>query len=642
MRKFFIVGCPRSGTTLLQQALNRHSQIVIPPETKFFFSFLGHSRKNQLQHLRRLNTDLQIEIPPPRQRIHAAADARAFYDHMACLYVERLRRAEVVYFGEKTPEHTGHLPRIHSVFPDAKILFLYRDGRDVALSLTKVPWMHRDLYVNFTVWLYYYRLLARARRDSSLDLHCIRYEDFVTHPVAELRSLLSFLGLAYEPAVAEGCGNREGIPEREYAWKARALEKITQDRIGTWQRELSPAQIRALERLGGHALLALGYGLSTGGRERLPLRFYPKLSWNLLSLLFCLPWDLVAHEILDRLLWLPEPHGTGRGTPGEATRETRCKAEQDSPVPALGRIHFVPHVPTDRSGSVRFLSMQEITMVEQETPVLACTETSVRTQGWLERSGGPQTQQDRFAEPASWQLQVSALPAGFRLSVVIPVFNEIATVAELVRRVRGVAIPKEIIVVDDGSKDGTREVLAGLQGQEDVRILYHERNQGKGAALKTGFGHARGDVVLIQDADLEYDPDEYGRLIQPIVAGKADVVYGSRFLGDQPRRVLSFWRRLGNRVLTMLSNMFTDLDLTDMETCYKVFRRDVLEAIAPTLKEKRFGIEPELTAKIARRHCCIYELPISYHGRTHKQGKKIGWRDAFQAMWCILRYWKWD
>ena len=234
------------------------------------------------------------------------------------------------------------------------------------------------------------------------------------------------------------------------------------------------------------------------------------------------------------------------------------------------------------------------------------------------------------------------LPATLKLSVVIPVYNEAATVQEIIRQVRAVPIAKEVILVDDGSTDGTREVLARLQNQDDLRILRHEHNQGKGAAIITGFRHVTGDIVIIQDADREYDPAEYPRLIQPIVEGKADVVYGSRFLGDGSHRVLYYWHYLGNKMLTTLSNMFTNLNLTDMETGYKVFRREVVEAITPTLKQKRFGIEPELTAKVARRRYRIYETAIGYAGRTYHEGKKIGWRDGLKALWCILRYWKWD
>ena len=236
-------------------------------------------------------------------------------------------------------------------------------------------------------------------------------------------------------------------------------------------------------------------------------------------------------------------------------------------------------------------------------------------------------------------LGIYALPDGLKISVVMPVYNEKATVAEIVRRVRAVPIPKEIILVDDFSTDGTREIMAGLDPGDDLRIILQPYNQGKGAALRTGFAQVKGDIVIIQDADLEYDPRQYRRLIQPIVEGVADVVYGSRFLAVGPHRVLYFWHYVANRALTMLSNMFTDLNLTDMETCYKVFRREVIESIAPTLKENRFGIEPELTAKIARRKCRIYEIGINYFGRTYQEGKKIGLPDACRAFWSILRYW---
>jgi len=235
-------------------------------------------------------------------------------------------------------------------------------------------------------------------------------------------------------------------------------------------------------------------------------------------------------------------------------------------------------------------------------------------------------------------LGIYPLPEGLRISVVVPVYNEKDTVVEIVRRIRATPIPKEIILVDDGSTDGTREVLAGMDG-EDLCVVLHERNQGKGAAVRTGFGRATGDIIIIQDADLEYDPSQYSRLIQPIVEGVADVVYGSRFLPVGPHRVLYFWHLVGNRALTMMSNIFTDLNLTDMETCYKVFSRKVIEAITPTLKENRFGIDPELTAKIARRKYRIYEVGISYFGRTYEEGKKIGLPDACRVFWSILRYW---
>jgi glycosyltransferase involved in cell wall biosynthesis len=197
-------------------------------------------------------------------------------------------------------------------------------------------------------------------------------------------------------------------------------------------------------------------------------------------------------------------------------------------------------------------------------------------------------------------------------------------------------LDKEIILVDDYSTDGTRDTLQELAKDGSVKVLMHDRNQGKGAALRTGFAAATGDLVLIQDADLEYDPDEYPRLIQPILLGKADVVFGSRFAGGESHRVLYFWHSLGNRFLTLLSNCFTNLNLSDMETCYKVFKREVIQSI--TIEENRFGFEPEITAKCAKKRCVIYEVGISYYGRTYEEGKKIGWRDGIHAIWCIFKY----
>jgi glycosyltransferase involved in cell wall biosynthesis len=249
-----------------------------------------------------------------------------------------------------------------------------------------------------------------------------------------------------------------------------------------------------------------------------------------------------------------------------------------------------------------------------------------------------------LGEAGCRQLGVYALPAGFRLSVVIPVFNERATLPELLERVRAVPIRKEIVLVDDFSTDGTRELLQEYAAREwddplcELSVHFHDRNRGKGAAVRTGFLEAHGDAVIIQDADLEYDPAEVPRLLQPIAEGRADVVFGSRFLGDQPHRVLYFWHYLGNKFLTLLSNCFTNLNLTDMETCYKLLTRQVLQEIAPRLKQDRFGIEPELTARIARRGYRVFEMSISYHGRTYEQGKKIGWKDGVKALWCIVRY----
>ena len=223
-----------------------------------------------------------------------------------------------------------------------------------------------------------------------------------------------------------------------------------------------------------------------------------------------------------------------------------------------------------------------------------------------------------------------------KLSVVIPVYNEAATIEELISRVQAVDIPKEIIVVDDGSTDGTRDVLARLDGHDNVRVLLQARNRGKGAALKLGFENSTGDFVLVQDADLEYDPAEYPVLLKPLIEGKADVVYGSRFLTTKEHRVLFFWHSVGNRLLTLISNMFTNLNLSDMETGFKVFRRDVIQSIK--LEQDRFGFEPEVTVKIARMKLRIYEVGISYYGRTYEEGKKIGWRDGVKALWCIVKY----
>ncbi len=222
------------------------------------------------------------------------------------------------------------------------------------------------------------------------------------------------------------------------------------------------------------------------------------------------------------------------------------------------------------------------------------------------------------------------------LSVVIPVYNERQTIEKIIQRVQNVTIDKDIILVDDDSTDGTREYLETLD-VENVKVFFHNRNRGKGAALQTGFDHVAGDIVVIQDADLEYNPEEYHVLIKPILDGRADVVYGSRFLTGAERRVLLFWHSVGNQLLTFLSNMITDLNLSDMETCYKMFRADILKKI--TIEQNRFGFEPEFTVKISKiQKIKIYEVGISYNGRDYSEGKKIGWKDAVSALWCLLKY----
>lgn len=255
-----------------------------------------------------------------------------------------------------------------------------------------------------------------------------------------------------------------------------------------------------------------------------------------------------------------------------------------------------------------------------------------------------EVQKSTIGESACRQLGLYAIPEDQRLSVVIPVYNEEKTLMNLVDRVREVPIRKELVLVNDCSRDGTREILEKLQedgGDDDfnrIRTFHHEVNQGKGAALRTGFSKVDGDIVIIQDADLEYDPSEYPRLLKPIIEDKADVVYGSRFLGDQAHRVLYYWHYLGNKFLTVLSNCFTNLNLTDMETCYKVFRRSVVDELTPKLVQNRFGFEPEVTARIARRRYRVYEISVSYSGRTYAEGKHIGWKDGFKALWCIVRF----
>jgi len=227
-----------------------------------------------------------------------------------------------------------------------------------------------------------------------------------------------------------------------------------------------------------------------------------------------------------------------------------------------------------------------------------------------------------------------------KLSIIIPVYNELETLRQIIDIVASVDMPleKEIVLIDDCSSDGSRELIENGIKEDGFHLLkiYHDVNQGKGAALRSGFKAATGDIVLIQDADLEYDPNEYPRLLAPILDGRADVVYGSRFVGSGPHRVHLFWHMVGNRLLTLVSNMFTNLNLTDMETCYKVFRKPIIDNI--TICEDRFGFEPEITAKIAKQRCKTYEIGISYNGRSYEEGKKIGWKDGVRAFWCILKY----
>jgi len=271
--KFFIVGCGRSGTTMLQQALNRHSQIVIPPETGYFIDFLGHSQRGQKQHLRQINVDLQIEIELEGSTIRTDEEARHFYDRLCQTYAERLGRS-VQWFGEKSPRHLLVLPKIHRLFPKAKVILIFRDGRDVALSLTRVPWGPSDLYVNFGIWLRFYRWHQWALRQESLDLLTVKYEDLVTHPTQELGRVMDFLEIPLEKAVAEGSGNSEGVPSWELGWKAGALESINTSRLAAWRRELDPERLALLESWGHEALASLGYELSSADIKPLPKGFH--------------------------------------------------------------------------------------------------------------------------------------------------------------------------------------------------------------------------------------------------------------------------------------------------------------------------------------------------------------------------------
>lgn len=276
MNWFFIVGCPRSGTTLLQQALNRHPAVVVPPETAFF-TFLRQPLRRQVSHLRRIEHDLGIRMPPLTARLSGTRAARSFYEQLADRYLSRIGRTAVTHFGEKSPEHLRRYRLIRRVFPDAKCVLLYRDGRDVALSLSKVPWMPGDLEVGFALWLHYARVAARLARAFGDDLYQVKYERMVEDPVRELAGVCRFLGLDFRPEMALGSGNSEGVPGWERGWKERALAPIDSNRVGVWRAEMSDRQVGILERWGGGTLAAMGYELVTGGTRRLPPLFYPRV-----------------------------------------------------------------------------------------------------------------------------------------------------------------------------------------------------------------------------------------------------------------------------------------------------------------------------------------------------------------------------
>lgn len=301
MKYLFLLGCHRSGTSMLQQALNRHSGIAIPPETKYFSSFLGHSRKCQSRRLVRINTDLQIDIPRPPETIRGMAKSHQFYGEMAERYLAKLGMKGATYFGEKTPAHAGYVPQMRRLFPDAKFLWIYRDGRDAALSMRKVPWMSRNLAVNMAVWLFYYQKQMRAMQDNKLDLLVIKYEELVTQPMTEFSKICLFLDVPFELAMVNGFGNREGILEWEYPWKRSALEPITCERVGVWRKELSTKEVEMLEWLGGRALRNLDYPLVTTP-SWWNVRHYPGIAQGIIRLLSRFPLDEATNQLFGRAI----------------------------------------------------------------------------------------------------------------------------------------------------------------------------------------------------------------------------------------------------------------------------------------------------------------------------------------------------
>lgn len=285
---------------MLQQALNRHSQIVIPPETKVFYSLIGHAKSCQARHLKRLENDLGISLPMPPKGICTQRDTREFFSLIAERYLHRLGRPHDTVFGEKTPEHSLCLKSLHEAFPAAKIIWIVRDGRDVATSLTRVPWMSRDAIANFFVWLFFYRLQLRCAAEVQ-GLHVVKYEDLVADPERHLRVLTDFLGLPYEPVMVSHHGNREGVPSREYAWKMSAFEPIAPHRIGAWKQALSPSEAALLERLGRTPLAALGYSLTAQGRQQLSFLDLARLATSASSLVLDLPLHSFCHRICGKL-----------------------------------------------------------------------------------------------------------------------------------------------------------------------------------------------------------------------------------------------------------------------------------------------------------------------------------------------------